>query len=36
MLHTVANCWKKSTGIDGITADEKKLIPFPKECESYM
>jgi hypothetical protein len=36
MPHTVGNCWKKSTGIDGITADEKKLIPFSKECESYM
>jgi hypothetical protein len=30
MPHTVANFWKKSVGIDGITADETELIPFPK------
>jgi hypothetical protein len=36
MPHTIANCWKKYTGIDGITADEKKLIPFAKQCESCM
>jgi hypothetical protein len=35
MSHTIANCWKKYTGIDGITADEKK-INFICKTKTYL